>query len=371
MDSPPSPPLSSNIIIPSTEQSPIELGRLRISSVELEREQEEYKYHKANVDFEEGLLPFSERKKLIRDCTRRISTYSEELLKQRQSLRLLEEEAGLAPPLHIDAQKNSVLLCALMAVYKEVKPSPMTPRDDAIEKYASAVGAPEKGYCGYLWCPVLHHWIEGDKMRCTHIVPHRLNRSIVDYIFEPGTSSRIETASNMLIIDRDVERHFNKGHIVFMPARPQQAPIMDWIVRVTNDDVRKKSLGGGVAVLKLGDLDYRKLRFKSSFRPAVRFLYFHFVMTLLINKRDKRGGWEKYLMELPVGKPFAMPGAYLRQSMLLALTEQAGDFNKDETVEVLDEEGHATFEEVKNMSKDEERDVAYYTTDCVRRATEE
>ncbi|KAL9607290.1 MAG: hypothetical protein Q9167_007786 [Letrouitia subvulpina] len=269
----------------------------------------------------------------------------------------------------MNVNRNSALCCALMALYKEVPaPSRTEPRKEAIKAYASNVGGTDKGL---LWCPVLHDWIEEEQFKCTHIVPHRLNRSIVDYIFELGSSGKIGTVSNMLMIDRDVEHHFDKGHLVIIPARPQRPPIMDWMIRVTNDDVRKSRLSDGETRVTLCDLYYRELRFKNSLRSAARFLYFHFVMTLLVNKRDKAGGWEKYLMELPAGKPFATPDAYLWKSLLLALAEQTGDFNGDKTVEVLDEEGHATFKKEKNMSRDEERDVASCTTDCVRQPKEE
>ena len=107
----------------------------------------------------------------------------------------------------------------------------------------------------------------------------------------------------------------------------------------------------------LKELDGKEVVFKNNNRPASRFLYYHFVVTLLRNKRDRQQGWERYLVDLPTGRPFATIGRYLRESMLLALAKMAGDLDAAEEVKLLGGEGE-TFVEAEKLLEVEEEEVA-------------
>ena len=67
------------------------------------------------------------------------------------------------------------------------------------------------------------------------------------------------------------------------------------------------------------------LVFKNEARPAARFLYYHFVVTLLRNKLYRTERYAHHLNTLSTGRPFATMGVYLRKSMLLTLARKAGD----------------------------------------------
>jgi hypothetical protein len=87
--------------------------------------------------------------------------------------------------------------------------------------------------------------------------------------------------------------------------------------------------------------------FKNDEKPAARFLYFRFVVTLLLLKRDRIEHHSDYITELPTKKPFTTPRRYLRHSMLLTLIKNAGDYNgeAEEEARLLRTPGQKTFKE--------------------------
>ena len=100
--------------------------------------------------------------------------------------------------------------------------------------------------------------------------------------------------------------------------------------------------------------------FKNDNRSAAKFLFYHFIITFLRNKRDRRSGWERFLRELPKGKPFARLGRYMRQSMLLAFVKSAGVTGRDveEQVRMLGEVGQEAFEQEEWLGEEEELEIA-------------
>ncbi|PYI07756.1 hypothetical protein BO78DRAFT_385690 [Aspergillus sclerotiicarbonarius CBS 121057] len=79
------------------------------------------------------------------------------------------------------------------------------------------------------------------------------------------------------------------------------------------------------------DLDGRRLQFNTSFRPAARYLYFHYCLQAL------RRAWQENTDGTPgatirdeMGKPFwGTPGRYLPKNMSLALVEELRHDYKD------------------------------------------
>ena len=99
----------------------------------------------------------------------------------------------------------------------------------------------------------------------------------------------------------------------------------------------------------LKDVDGQQVIFKNGRRPASRFLYYHYVVTLLRNKRNRQPSWEKYFADLPTGRPFATMGRYLRSSMLPALASSAGDLDAEEEARILGGGGEHTFVEAQKL----------------------
>ena len=156
---------------------------------------------------------------------------------------------------------------------------------------------------------------------------------------------------NCLLMHESVETAFDKGNFVLLPVDKSENPVLRWGIKMTNVAAANTDMGR----VSLKQLDSKEIIFKNSNRPASRFLYYHFVVTLLRNKRDRQPGWDTYLTELPTEKPFDTVGGYLRESMLLALAKAAGDLDSVEEARLL---GGETFVEAQTLSEVEEAEGA-------------
>lgn len=190
-------------------------------------------------------------------------------------------------------------------------------------------------------------------MRAAHIVPRALQAELVDYIFGVRTGSRLNTADNYLIIHQQAEHALNNENFVLVPAKLNESPLRTWTLKLfntaaINHDFSRKSLR---------DYDNEHLVFKNDNRPAARFLYYHFVVTLLRNKRDRQPGWKKFCIELLTGKPFATSELYIRQSMLMALAKMAGDVDDEAKARLLEEPDQETFVDAAELKELEESEI--------------
>lgn len=325
----------------SYNESPIYYHKLKIEALNLEVEEHTNKKSWLDIEHEEHKLDVKDYRYSHRKTNERTISLGDELWKQRQGLQQEEEKAGQAPAMGPDSRQP--FIHTLLALYKDPTVSSKRSsseqkemRTSAIRVYESAKGAPK----GRLWCPISQDYFDFIDMKAAHIVPRRLGPSLVDYIFGEGSGSRLNTADNCLMLERRVERGFDNGNFVLLPAEPTESPIKTWKIQITNLSAKNSDLGRTT----LSQMNGKTLVFRNENRPAARFLYFHFVITLLRNKRDRVPGWERFCVELPTHRPFAMPGHYLRQSMLLVLVKGAGDLNSEEEARLLGEAGQETFE---------------------------
>ena len=172
-----------------------------------------------------------------------------------------------------------------------------------------------------IWCCITRRYYDKDKVRAVHIVPHALGPAIVDYIFGTGSGSRLDTVDNCLLMHQDVEQSFRKGNFVLIPVDARERPILRWRVQMANF----AAIGTDLGKVTLRDVDGKEVLFKNNSRPAARFLYYHFVMTLIWNMSYRQPGWETYWVGLTAGRPFAAMGPYMRESILVALVYGAGE----------------------------------------------
>ena len=276
---------------------------------------------------------------------------------QIKTLREDKEKAGKAPLLTPDS--TVPFTPTLLALYKDPiltlkRPTPDNPtpenpemRKQALRVYESGKEAPK----GKLWCPISRDYFSVPHMVAAPIVPTSLGASLTEYISGSGSSSRLNIADNCLLIHCSVEDAFVGGKFVLLPADSAKSPLKTWKIQITNVSAKNTDLGRRT----LGVMDGEILAFKNDNRPAARFLYFLYVITLLRNKRDRQPGWEKFCIELPIGKPFAAmkSGPYLRHSMLLALAKSVGDVDavEEAAARLLGEVGQETFEEEEQLDE--------------------
>ena len=339
----------------SYEDGPLPYRKLRIEELELHRE--EQSVHKSWLDFEheEGHISDKDHQKQHRETNKRIVSLGSELWTEQVALRGQEEKEGQT--LKLGPDSRGAFVHTLLALYKDPHQSHKRSnhvqsqmRKASITVYEAGKGAP---FEGKIWCCVSQDYFDQSDVRAAHIVPHTLGPELVDYIFGAGSGSRLDTADNCILMHRTVQRAFNNGNFVLVPVDASEIPILRWRIQMTN----LAALNTDMGKVTLKELDGKEVMFKNDNRPASRFLYYHFVVTLLRNKRDRRQGREKYLVELPTGRPFAAVGPFLRESMLLALAVMAGDLDPTEAARLLGVEGD-TFVEAEKLLEVEEAEVA-------------
>ncbi|PTU23482.1 hypothetical protein P175DRAFT_0556127 [Aspergillus ochraceoroseus IBT 24754] len=137
----------------------------------------------------------------------------------------------------------------------------------------------------------------------------------MDAIFGKTRTPELFSARNGLLISQQhLEEIFDCGKIVIvsdLPERPETSQLLKFLTDLP---------------LRYGDLDNRRLHFRTQYRPAARYLYFHYCLQIL------RRAWQEnaskktapYLKD-EKGKPFwGTPGMYFPKNMLLALVEELG-----------------------------------------------
>lgn len=339
----------------SVENDPITYRKLRILELEFSIDGEKLEKTRLDLEREEDKIFHKDYMKSHRQVNIRIVSLGDELWKENRALRSQEEQMGKVPLLGPDSQ--GAFIQTLLRLYKDPfehskrSSSIQTQmKDESIVTYAPDKGAP----AGKLFCSVSRGYYDKPDVRAGHIVPRVIGPEVMDYLFGSGSGSRLDSPDNCLFMHTTVEKAFDLGHFVLLPCDASEFPIRRWRVQVTNTSAINKDFGRQ----SLKDYDGKEIEFKNNNRPASRFLYYHFVVTLLRNKKFRTPGWEACLTELPKKKPFATPGKYLRSSMLLQLARMAGDWDLDAETNELGKDGQELFTEQEKLGETAEAEVA-------------
>lgn len=149
-----------------------------------------------------------------------------------------------------------------------------------------------------------------------------------------------------------IEAALDSGNIVFVPDKPAIGEDIVWrCVLLNQDNAPHEYMKPG----KWGELDGKELVFLTPNRPARRYLYLRYVITILHWKREgKMDCIEQVLNRTSIrGYLWATPGRYLRESMLTMLARKVSDHFSPEAFY-----GQATFEEADGCpSRDAEAEV--------------
>lgn len=159
----------------------------------------------------------------------------------------------------------------------------------------------------------------------------------MDAIFGETESPELFDAKNGLLIYSGIEAKFESGLFAIVPDLPDD-PTADQIVQwqeVSPKEYKLKIVDRDPAkmskvVPELGDgmtwesLDGKRLQFRSSYRPRVRYLYFNFCLQILrLAFKERHQG--EILREQELGRPFwGSPGKYVKRNMLLSFVEEVG-----------------------------------------------
>jgi hypothetical protein len=208
-----------------------------------------------------------------------------------------------------------------------------------------------------LWCPILKEYATPPYRTAAHIVPYSIGYDNAGYLFgEPSRGAEfIWSMSNGLIMDYALKIHFDAGDFVLVPILTEHGKPSRWQFILMNDKLRTCKIYVHCRYKEIGELDGTELEFKNDNRPAHRFLYYHFVSTLLRYIRYEKPDWAEEGVNLPTGKIWATPGPYLRKSMLKALANVIGDCELSQEVfgdGVFDEKGGKPPQEEKLIAQE-------------------
>lgn len=208
------------------------------------------------------------------------------------------------------------------------------PRDaDAQQRFRKnvlkAYGAEKRNAA---WCVISGQWHPARSIRAAHIVRYNVGEPSARHLFGPpdDKDGHLMGAKNSIPIHEEYEAALDEARLVIVPDGDQekgQGSISGWKVYwLYEADEKEKT-----TALPLGhELHGRSLQFQNDFRPAARYLYFAFCMSLLRRQRhDVPGWWRDYLI-YGVGKVWATPGSYLRSSTLRKIAHQVGHLTEEE-----------------------------------------
>ncbi len=148
--------------------------------------------------------------------------------------------------------------------------------------------------------------------------------------------------------------NFEKMMVVRAYTVSGRLPILRRKIILINQDACNQRLKLET-VKTVGELDGKEIIFRTDQRPASRFLYYHFVLSLLLCRSRENRGWEALWLKYGKTEPWPTTGRYLRESMLSALTRCVGNVNESDFAELVNDR---TFSSSKKLNNDEEDEIA-------------
>lgn len=230
-------------------------------------------------------------------------------------------------------------------------------RDSSLQ--SNFVASMIKAYCpdppaiDHRWEPVLQKWMDDDCVHAAHLFPYRQS-PCMDEIFGKGASEELFAPENGLFLHKHIENALNKGLLAIVPdldldpADPQfplndqqerQNRVKEWenwpvkdykIVIIDKDNNRVKNtklfIVEDFGFQTLGELDGRKLVFKTNFRPRARYIWWTYLNTILRtawNQQGKDGNVQHHEVRKAT-RYWGTRGRYVMQNQLLGFVEEIG-----------------------------------------------
>ncbi|KAH6885248.1 hypothetical protein B0T10DRAFT_576906 [Thelonectria olida] len=176
------------------------------------------------------------------------------------------------------------------------------------------------------WCCIQGAWYFSEDVRAAHIVPYNTGEPNAQYLFgKPDSSQKnghLMSVRNGIPMLASYEKRFDNGSMTLVPIPGTND------IKVVN--FRALNLQDMTEPCGEMQLHGKILKFNNDFRPANRYLYFHYATTLLRRQRHEVPGWWRGFKEYGSHEVWATPGRYLRQSSLLTLARRIGHLAPDE-----------------------------------------
>ncbi|KAA6410796.1 MAG: hypothetical protein FRX48_05106 [Lasallia pustulata] len=145
----------------------------------------------------------------------------------------------------------------------------------------------------------------------------------MDQIFGPGAHEDLFGVRNGLVMSPLIEGNCDTHNLVIVPKRAltDSNAVDERVFRIVDhqiDDNPVHELG-----MTYKELDDRQLKFLSDARPAARYLYFQYVVTMLLARSSNNNPKAQEIDAACRGTAWATPGPYIRHSMLRALMQSS------------------------------------------------
>ncbi|KAF8245052.1 hypothetical protein K440DRAFT_635269 [Wilcoxina mikolae CBS 423.85] len=177
-----------------------------------------------------------------------------------------------------------------------------------------------------IYCPVLNDYSYHERVKAAHIYPYALGTTVMTMLFGDDSIGELFSVRNGLLLSDWFEKRFDLHQTVIVPAPGAKllgntGGIDRWIIHITDAsicNIKVKDLK-----CTFGDLDGRELAFRNEARPAARYLYLHYLLSIL--RARKHGRQSQLVAETGTMEiPWNTLGRCMREKMLRALAAEVG-----------------------------------------------
>lgn len=205
-------------------------------------------------------------------------------------------------------------------------------RDDLMTKYQ-----PRHATKDLLWCPVLGQWFSDEELEGVYLFNPMYGKDTMNIVFDQSYQcSDLYSARNGFLVHYRIAEAFDSGKFVIVPDT-KELPRVQRIWRAGFCKPRQYSIhivdpkwSRLDDEIQIGtkttwrELDGRRLKFRTKFRPKVQYLYFNYCFQLL-NRAWQYRGLSTDVLDVELKKNlWISPGPFLPRNMLLALVEELG-----------------------------------------------
>lgn len=168
-----------------------------------------------------------------------------------------------------------------------------------------------------LWCPIAGKFV--GTVVAAHIVNFNVGEHTARALFGDEVEEHLWNAKNGVLISKDYGKLIDSAKAVVLPDKDDPNEL---VFHLLSDSIGRKT----DRIPWDGELQGRKLVFRSSFRPTKRYLYFKSVISVLRRRRAEVPGYLDDLDSLPDHSKtlWALPGPYLKRSILYKFSRQFG-----------------------------------------------
>ncbi|KAK2836090.1 hypothetical protein FQN49_006697, partial [Arthroderma sp. PD_2] len=169
-------------------------------------------------------------------------------------------------------------------------------------------------------------WVPRNSLTAAHIFPLSLGQPAMDYIFGNDAKNEINSPRNALLLNSSIEKRFDAHQIVIVPVDATMTEPREWKFVVVDKSIMNHNLDD-YPNWTYSLFHHRKLIFPNDFRPRARYLYFHYLVTMIM-KLQARKNAGVVRSELPdsqwpeLTRVWASHGEYLRDNMIRGFIEE-------------------------------------------------